>query len=290
MKQRVVTGIFIAIFLLGYLFSMFTFVFPLLNALLAALSAYEIQKISGVKNKPLMGLSIASAALIPVLFGRQRYVFAPVVSRALDYIARHLPAFAVLLVLLSLILMLAKYSVTRFEHMAVSLFGGVAVASSYGCTVLLTNPGKFSEGLPVQVFFLMFSFSCAWVTDVFALFTGRAFGKHKLSPNISPKKTVEGAIGGIICAAVVNVIVLVIFKAIYPQKVIAPYTLTVLMSVVLSAAGMCGDLSASVIKRNYGAKDFSNLLPGHGGIMDRFDSCLFIWPCMFGILNLIPAI
>ena len=127
---------------------------------------------------------------------------------------------------------------------------------------------------------------CSWLTDVFAYFTGRAFGKHKLCPKISPKKTVEGAIGGIIIPAVINIIVLAVFEKFFFDGTVIPYWAMLIISPVLSVASMLGDLSASTIKRNFGVKDFSNLIPGHGGIMDRFDSCLFVLPAIYVIVNL----
>jgi len=106
------------------------------------------------------------------------------------------------------------------------------------------------------------------VSDSFALFGGRAFGKHKLIPNISPNKTVEGAISGIIAAVIFGTIYYLLFPVL---EVTSIYQIIV-YSLVLAITGQVGDLIFSSIKRNYDIKDFSNLLPGHGGILDRVDS------------------
>ncbi|MBQ6020054.1 MAG: CDP-archaeol synthase [Clostridia bacterium] len=286
MKQRVLTGIVIAVFLVGYLFSMFTFVFPILNAILSVLSVYEIHKVTRVKNLPLKILSELSAALVPLACGSERFADVPVLGAVLLYIARDPAVIGVFYVLTAMVLMLILYDKTKFEDLAISLFGGVCIAFSYGCTVLITSAPSTGKPEIVSVFFMMFSFGCAWITDIFAFFSGKAFGKHKLCPKISPKKTVEGAVGGVVGAVLVNVVLLLIFQKIAPSASFPQYWLIVLFTVILSAAGMCGDLSASVIKRNFGAKDFSNILPGHGGIMDRFDSCLFIWPCLYLLLRI----
>ncbi|MBR1810844.1 MAG: phosphatidate cytidylyltransferase [Clostridia bacterium] len=289
MKQRVITGVGIAIFLVGWLFSIFTWGFPVLTALLAVLSAFEIHKVAGVKNIPLTVISMCVAGVIPLAAGSERFQAVPALSKTLALIWKNPFLFGIAYVLLALILMLALYKKTRFEHVAMSLFAGVAVPMGYASLVLLSSLWVSGSRI-ANLFFVMLSFSCAWVTDIFALFTGKAFGKHKLSPNISPKKTVEGAIGGIVCTMLINLLLLFIFRKIAPNESFAPYFAIAMISIVLSAAGMCGDLSASVIKRNYGVKDFSNLLPGHGGIMDRFDSCLFVWPCLCVICKLAAMI
>ncbi len=109
------------------------------------------------------------------------------------------------------------------------------------------------------------------LTDTFALITGRLVGKHKLCPTISPKKTIEGAIGGALVATFVSVA--------YYITVCAPNMnifMIIIITVLLSVVGQLGDLVISAIKRYYDKKDFSDLIPGHGGILDRFDSLIFI--------------
>ena len=115
----------------------------------------------------------------------------------------------------------------------------------------------------------------AWISDCGAYIVGSLIGKHKLIPEISPKKTVEGAVGGVAFAALANLlygfIVSLVCKDITPN-----YLVLALSGVVLSIISQIGDLLASVIKREHGVKDYSNILPGHGGIMDRFDSVLAV--------------
>jgi phosphatidate cytidylyltransferase len=109
------------------------------------------------------------------------------------------------------------------------------------------------------------------ITDTFALFTGMLIGKHKLCPKISPKKTVEGLIGGTIMGTFVATI---FYNTIISATV--PLVTVILLSFVLCLVGQLGDLVFSSIKRYYEVKDFSNLIPGHGGILDRFDSLIFV--------------
>ena len=120
----------------------------------------------------------------------------------------------------------------------------------------------------------------AWVCDTCAYFAGRAFGKHKLAPVLSPKKTIEGSIGGILGSVIVGAgIGYILYK--FETGNIA--TIYVLMAITFAGSiiGQIGDLLASGIKRDTGIKDYGNVIPGHGGIMDRFDSVIFVIPCIY---------
>jgi phosphatidate cytidylyltransferase len=119
-------------------------------------------------------------------------------------------------------------------------------------------------------------FIISWCSDTFAYYTGKTFGKRKLCPKVSPKKTVEGAIGGIIG----SVLGLFIWAYINPSMNILWYQL-IILGVIGSIFSVIGDLSASLIKRYIGIKDYSNIIPGHGGILDRFDSILFTAPVVY---------
>ena len=118
---------------------------------------------------------------------------------------------------------------------------------------------------------VIYIFLIATMTDTFALFSGKLFGKHKLSPNISPNKTIEGSLGG----SILGTIIPVIFYLFFIEKS-ANILLLVSITFILTIIGQIGDLFFSSIKRHYGVKDFSNLIPGHGGILDRLDSVLFV--------------
>ncbi|SHF52359.1 phosphatidate cytidylyltransferase [Ornithinibacillus halophilus] len=113
-----------------------------------------------------------------------------------------------------------------------------------------------------------------WATDTGAYFSGRALGKNKLWPEISPNKTIEGAIGGIVLATIVGVV----FHLIFPLN--QPIYIIVAVSILGSIFGQIGDLVESAYKRFYDVKDSGNILPGHGGILDRFDSLLFVFPVL----------
>lgn len=122
-------------------------------------------------------------------------------------------------------------------------------------------------------YYLTFAVTACFVTDVAALLFGRAFGKHKLCPKISPKKTVEGAVGGVACTVIIAMIAAILLQRF--GELHFDIITFVIWSILVSAVGQFGDLCMSVVKRIAGVKDFSKLLPGHGGILDRFDSHMF---------------
>lgn len=134
----------------------------------------------------------------------------------------------------------------------------------------------------ISITYIIYLFLITTITDTFALFTGMLVGKHKLAPEISPKKTIEGAIGGALMGTIVA-------SAFY-ITVINPsisLVLVIVLTMLLSVVGQIGDLAFSSIKRYYGKKDFSDLIPGHGGILDRFDSLVFVtmaFVVIFGII------
>ena len=133
-----------------------------------------------------------------------------------------------------------------------------------------------NNGIYYLVLLLNFSSIC----DTGAYFIGCNFGRHKLCPEISPKKTVEGALGGIVSSLIASIIIVVCFGRL--ETAAAVLILTIPMCIL----GMFGDLFASIIKRNVGLKDYGNLIPGHGGILDRFDSMLLIAPVLYIFINL----
>ena len=128
------------------------------------------------------------------------------------------------------------------------------------------------------IYYLLLVLNFSSVCDMGAYFVGVSIGKTKLCPEISPKKTVEGAIGGIVSSIIVSLVITLCFG--HFGKILP----VILLTIPLCAAGMVGDLFASVIKRKVGIKDYGDLIPGHGGVLDRVDSILFISPLVFGFV------
>jgi phosphatidate cytidylyltransferase len=156
---------------------------------------------------------------------------------------------------------------------SVNLFGTVYIGFMFAYILLL----RF---VPNGFFYLLFALGVTWSNDSLAYFVGVNFGKHKLSPRISPHKSIEGSIGGIgggLLAAIV--------LGIYFQKSLPPLLIVAFLVVI---AGQFGDLVESIIKRNAGVKDSGTFLPGHGGILDRLDSLLFTGPVVYYLATYLP--
>ena len=132
-------------------------------------------------------------------------------------------------------------------------------------------------------------FLSAWGNDTLAYCAGRLFGKHKMSPILSPKKTIEGAVGGVIGAGLLGCLYGLISK----NFLSVHYNLIIVFGIVCAVGGLIsiiGDLGASAIKRNYEIKDYSHLIPGHGGILDRFDSIIFTAPIIYYMLVMVVGL
>ena len=133
------------------------------------------------------------------------------------------------------------------------------------------------------LFLLIMGLCGAWIADTGAYFTGVAIGKHKLCPEISPKKTIEGFIGGILTTAIAYTAAFSIYYGFTPKRAVVAFVTGSFCAVV----GAIGDLSASMVKRQIGFKDYGKIMPGHGGLMDRFDSVLFVLPTFYVFIALL---
>ncbi len=136
------------------------------------------------------------------------------------------------------------------------------------------------DGIDHHRILIYLIFISAFGSDICAYFTGFAIGKHKLCPHLSPKKTIEGAVGGVVGAA----LLCLLFAGIFASKYMLHSFIIGVIGAILS---QCGDLTASAFKRKMGIKDYGNLIPGHGGIMDRFDSILFTAPVVYHYITLV---
>ncbi len=180
---------------------------------------------------------------------------------------------SVIYIIVTAVLILIKQE--EFDLTKIAVICGMPIIYAYAFSTI-TSIIIVTGG--IYYLLLALNFSC--VCDMGAYFVGVSMGKTKLCPEISPKKTVEGALGGIISSVIVSLVITLCFG--YFNKILP----TLLITIPLCAVGMIGDLFASVIKRKVGIKDYGNLIPGHGGILDRVDSILFISPVIFGLMVL----
>ncbi len=146
----------------------------------------------------------------------------------------------------------------------------------------------YARMLPYGLYNIIFIFIVSWLTDTGGYIFGKLFGRHKMTPRISPKKTVEGAIGGVVSTLAICLCFIYIVD-VFDTTVNVNYGVAAICAAVGSVFAIFGDLSASLIKRNFGVKDFGNVIPGHGGIMDRFDSVMFVAPALYLVFEAIPV-
>lgn len=188
--------------------------------------------------------------------------------------------FLILLLLLLLIFYVFSYPKFSIKQVSLIFFGIIYVAVTFSFIYLIRTRGNYGKYLVWLIFIP------SWGSDTFAYCTGLLFGKHKLSPILSPNKTIEGAVGGIIGAVLLGAVyTYVMFYKI--NKNISLSCIRVGLACGLGAIiSMIGDLTASAIKRDYKVKDYGNIIPGHGGILDRFDSVIFTAPAVYFILSI----
>ena len=193
--------------------------------------------------------------------------------------------------LMSMILILTMlFGHKKITFVDVSSCGAAVIVIPISLSCILSTRYMFEGYLP-GVFLIVYLLFCAWFGDSGAYFVGTFLGKHKLCPEISPKKTVEGFIGGVLTVGVVVTVQCLVYNLILPSTVKMNYAVIIPIGMAACVVGVLGDLSASVIKRQYDVKDFGNLMPGHGGILDRFDSVLFVAPFIYMVFTyLSPAV
>lgn len=273
MFKRTFFGIIAALYGIAVIAFCYTPALAISLALISATACYEINKCVKVKNKPIFVISVIFSGLVPLY-----YEYADDLAKLIGF---KIPpvALVIIYVILLMGLMLIDYENTKFEDVSAvivaSVFSSYVLASFITLRdVYITYPNLYDR--PYGRFFILYALFAAWLSDTFAYFTGRFLGKHKLSPKISPKKTVEGAIGGAVGCVISCLILFAVYDKNYFTVHSFSYLGIILLSLALSAISICGDLSASVLKRNFGVKDFGNVIPGHGGVMDRFDSALFV--------------
>ncbi len=282
MKQRVITAVVLLALLAVVVWQINTPVLVLVIAFLAAVAANEIMRCAKVEHTFIRVVATGYAACVP--FFASAKALTPWVSEAVwGKVIGAVPGvvYLIALVLVLLLAMLKGYAYTTFEDVAVSVFAGALVPFGFSVFIRLRDMFQIEQ---FGIYLIFYGLICALATDSGAQLAGMAFGKHKMSPNISPKKTVEGAIGGLIFSLILNAVAMILYNRLADFKM-DEFAVTVLLAACLpvSFLGMMGDLSASVLKRNFGVKDFGKIFPGHGGVMDRFDSSMFTLPVTYAL-------
>lgn len=275
MKQRVITGLVLAAVLVVVVWQIYTPALVVVVAFLSAVAANEIMRCAKIVNKFIMIVGTAFAAVVP--FFSNGACLEPLVSEAVwSRVIGFVPhvVYVTALVIVFFLAMLRQYNKTKFEDVTTAVFASVVVPYGFSIIVRLRDIGGADK--QIGIYFIFYALISALVNDIGAQLTGMVCGKHKMSPNISPKKTVEGAVGGLVLSLVANVCAMLLYNHFADVPLEQPLMIALIcLSPVVALLGMFGDLTASVLKRNFGVKDFGKIFPGHGGVMDRFDSSLF---------------
>lgn len=282
MKQRLISAAAGLLFLAAVLFlsDFHHYVFNAVVAVLAVLSVAEIFTVTqAAASKTLLCASLIFAALVP-------FREVPLIQPYFGLIF-----FAYLTVLL-LIMLLARERIS-LQTVCVSFFLCTLVPYAFSLLVTLRDMGSDpASGLAKRdgVFLLLLACGGAWLADTGAFFIGRKWGKRPLAPAISPKKTIEGFIGGVAVNLIGLTALTLVYEHIYSAGAHINLPFVLIFGLLAAFFGTLGDLSASHIKRTCHVKDFGSIMPGHGGVMDRFDSILTVAPLLFLMLSLFSPI
>ena len=263
MKTRIITAIIALCILLPVLIFSDTVALPILIALCSVIAVYEMASCIGLKKA--WGLT-APLYLIAVAFP-----FLVRYTQNIELIRQVALVTCLVISLYFFAFLIFSHGKYKLADIGICFMTVFYILAGFNAILFLRD---FEYG---GKFVYLTVFICAWVTDTFAYFCGMLFGrggKHKLIPDVSPKKTVEGSIGGIVFCMLAMVIFGVVINQI--SDLHANYLLLLVGGFLASVVSQIGDLCLSVIKRTYGIKDYGKLFPGHGGMLDRFDSVIAV--------------
>lgn len=290
MKQRVLTSLGIGIVVIPVILLSKFIVYPIFLGLLAAIAVWELLRVFGLHKRYEISVPAYIIAATLPFFAHDTFTKGDQVKYVLVVAC---VIFAYLLYLAAVCVIskeaLMRKSIGASDESEKKMLGYGDVAMVFTAVTYVTvsfTAMSLTRYMQNGVYIFGLVFVAAWMCDIFAYFTGRFFGKHKLAPHLSPKKTVEGSIGGIIFAVLGCLLYGLIVSKISGLN--ARYFVLAILGLLLSVVSQIGDLWASLIKREHGIKDYSKMLPGHGGVMDRFDSILAISTVLMAVCMIFP--
>jgi phosphatidate cytidylyltransferase len=250
---------------------------PLYIVIISALSVVAVYEMlvatKYIKNKVLSVLSLFFVFLVPLVF-------------IVEHLRDNLPIICAAFLLFLFLVMIYKHERVSFEAVSLVGFVSLCIPLSLSCLLfIMIRPAVHG------MFLMIFTLTVTWVGDAGAYFVGTFLGKHKMAPKISPKKTWEGFAGGLVCSGLIGFAAPFVYEFVCIELMGGAAIETdkwffAVTAVICSALGVVGDFSASLIKRQCAVKDFGNIMPGHGGVLDRFDSVLFAAPFMYQVLHI----
>jgi phosphatidate cytidylyltransferase len=249
-------------------------IFLIAIALISAACVYEIL----VATKYIKTRSVAAVSLL--------FVFAvPFVLiydiRFLGFLNTQYVSFIFIIGLF--IIMLFNHKRVKFAEVALVTFVSLCIPFSLSCLIFMY------DYVPAhRTFVLVYTLTITWISDSGAYFAGTLFGKHKMNPAISPKKSWEGFVGGLVTAALFGFLlgkgyewIMMALASVGDPVIKVDVLFLAILAIPCAVLGVLGDFSASILKRECAVKDFGNIMPGHGGVLDRFDSVLFVVPFVY---------
>lgn len=276
MKQRIITGMVGLCLFFAILLLFDTYFFNIIMAIVTILTVYELLHAYNMqKHKVLTVITCAFSASIPLI------------SNLKDPIN-------MMILIIAFVAFLVGYGLKNHEtvlvaDLATTFFMSILFAFSLMTFVYIRN----EYGTIVGLFYTLIIFSCSWGADSGAYFAGRFLGKRKLAPKLSPNKTVEGVYGGVVSCLLFATVITASFYA-YTNWIGVSFEVNFVilfaLCIVGSLVGVLGDLFASMIKRQRNIKDFGHIMPGHGGVVDRFDSTFFIAPLFFVLVQFVEIV
>ncbi len=283
MKTRIITAIVAIAILVPVLIFSNTFLLPLMLSLCTVIGLYEMASCLDIKRNWALTLPLyLIGAVLP--FGIRLVEWIPntvFMNKPLNNLRNFgLVLLSLVVIYLFAVLTFSKGKI-KFADASCWFFTSLYIIAGFSSILYLHDYTTGGEYVYLMVFI------GAWVTDTFAYFTGMLLGKHKLIPEVSPKKTVEGSIGGIIFC-VISITAFGFLVSVYTEFMAPSLWIFAIVGMVISIASQIGDLSMSVIKRTYGIKDYGKLFPGHGGVLDRFDSILAVSLILSAFCSIIP--
>ena len=269
MKTRIISGVIGAVLAVIVLFFLPAYALNVAAAALAVIAVLEMLNTTGLmKHKGVLSVCAVYAAAV-LLYAVPMAVLKPA---------------TVLLVAALCIFQVVQHEKLQIEKVAYAFFTTVFITFSFAA---LASLRQMEHGL----LYVLLTMVIPWMSDTGAYFTGTFCGKHKLCPKVSPKKTVEGLIGGVVISVGCTVLTAWLYQRFaMPSELTVVWLRLVLVAVVLAPLSVFGDLFASIIKRQTGIKDYGNLMPGHGGVMDRFDSVLPTASLLYVVISYLPLL
>lgn len=266
MLQRVITGAVIAIVMIAILFSNVAIVSTFVGMLIL-IAQCEISNVIGIdKKNALVWCNLIFSALFIVVL---------CISGA-----KYIAVTAMVYLLMLFAIMLFQYEKIGFSDVSVAIFAMIYITASMLHIIVVRN-------MDLGYLYIFLIFIGAFATDTCAYFVGVLFGKHKLCEKISPKKTIEGAVGG----EIGTILLMILFGYVVGKvaNVDVNYFALAILGALSGLISQLGDLTASIVKREYNVKDYGHILPGHGGVMDRIDSVILMAPLVCYYVTFLPV-